>query len=732
MKRFIRQSVLAMVIQIGVLTGIHSIFAQNSVTMYLIDKGWSGDTNYIELRCSRFQFISSMHFSIREQSFNGTFFSIDQIGIPNFQAITNYVFDGSALNITWDSPIIGYHSPDGQALFRMKWISNQAAKPCFEIFNNPKAIRFRNLLFDTSVIVSHTSCESLIAIPSFFNAYIDANLNCNYDQEPLFTTYTVIDSFNQNKHIYKNPQSLIYGKADYGRHHFIIIPEYPVWTSCNKEQIIDIDSSTKVINLDYGIQALISCPQLVVEVHAPVVRRCVDFKYFINYSNSGTIAEDSAKVLIKLDPFMSFIASSIPASKIQLPFVEFNLGRLDVFQKGEFNITVNIDCNSTIVGQTHCVTAQMLPHYDCIKSPLWSGASIKLDASCDTGKVKFRIQNASGENMQDPIQYWIVEDDIMPGLKKDIKLNAGQFTDLEYPANGKSYRILADQVKNHPGHSNPTVAIEACGRDNFGNFSTGYFLMFAEDEEDPDIAIDCQASRGSFDPNDKTGLPLGYRAERFIEPNRSIEYKIRFQNTGNDTAFKVIIVDTLSEWMDLTTLVVLGASHQFSFSLVDRVLSFRFDPIYLPYQAIDDAGSNGYVIYSIQPKKEAPLKTVIHNDADIYFDFNNPIRTNTTTHTLATDFIVVSVEPADPDNTIVNIYPNPGTDYLIIQSDRMSMEKDLVIYDVYGHKVISQRLYGRVCKFSLQDALSKGVYYLQLRDLQNHTYNAKIVVGTKE
>lgn len=29
--------------------------------------------------------------------------------------------------------------------------------------------------------------------------------------------------------------------------------------------------------------------------------------------------------------------------------------------------------------------------------------------------------------MPDPVQYWIVEDDIMPGLKKDIKLNKASF-----------------------------------------------------------------------------------------------------------------------------------------------------------------------------------------------------------------------------------------------------------------------------------------------------------------
>lgn len=733
MNRFIRTVVFAMVILIGALTGCQSLMAQKTVTMYLVDRGWSGDTNYIELRCAQFQKIAFFQFSIKEENNLGSFYSLDQINLQSFAIGVNTSIFNNILSVSWNSPFInGYNNPDGAALFRIKWISNPAFKHCYTITGIPLIIKSNSPFNDTVTAIQHSSCESLLTIPSFFNAYHDVNNNCQFDnQETLFSSYTVQDSFNQNIRIYKNPQLLIYAKQDFGRHYYKVIPQYPVWTSCNTEQVIDLDSTTQIISLTYGIQALISCPELEVEIHAATVRRCLDYKYYISYANSGTKAEDSAKIRIKLDPYMSFISSSIPGANVQYPFVEFNLGRLDIFQSGEFNITVNVDCNSTKTGQTHCATAQILPHYDCFVSPLWSGANIKLDAKCDTGKVKFRIQNTGAQNMQESTQYWIVEDDIMPGLKKDIKLNAGQFIDLEFPGNGKSYRIIADQVKNHPGHSNPTVALEACGRDNQGNFSTGYVLLFAEDEEDPDVSIDCQASKGSFDPNDKTGLPLGYGPEQFIEPLRTLEYKIRFQNTGNDTAFKVMIVDTLSEWMDLKTFKVLGASHEFSFSLVDRVLSFRFDPIYLPYQSIDEDRSSGYVIYSVQPKKETPLQTAIHNVADIYFDFNPPIRTNTTKHTLATNFIIVSVEPADPYNTNANIYPNPGTDFLIIESDRMSMDKDLVIYDIYGHPAISQKLSGKRCQVSLHNALKPGVYLLQLRDSKQQSFSTKIVVGTK-
>lgn len=44
--------------------------------------------------------------------------------------------------------------------------------------------------------------------------------------------------------------------------------------------------------------------------------------------------------------------------------------------------------------------------------------------------------------------------------------------------------------------------------------------------------------------------------------------------------------------------------------------------------------SNGFVAYTIQLKSNLPAGTQITNNADIYFDFNAPIETNTTLNTI--------------------------------------------------------------------------------------------------
>lgn len=49
----------------------------------------------------------------------------------------------------------------------------------------------------------------------------------------------------------------------------------------------------------------------------------------------------------------------------------------------------------------------------------------------------------------------------------------------------------------------------------------------------------------SYDPNVKQAIPIGYRDEHFILAGDEIEYTIQFQNTGNDFAHDITIVDSL-------------------------------------------------------------------------------------------------------------------------------------------------------------------------------------------
>lgn len=698
-----------------------SVSAQtpDDVSLYLVDKGWSGDTNLIELRAVGFKDIVAFQLSFRDENRLGQLAGIDQIRLPNFGAGNFFFQPGfNALTVTWDFAAQGMTLPDGEMLFRIKWLSDFTRQHCYEISNSPVIVEFLNSNSSSLNVKTYKSCQIVQFVPTFLNVYRDENLNCNYDnQEFLFTDYAIIDSFNGKSRILKNPQLLGFSKADYGFHYFSIAPVSALWNACNRTQVLYIDSSTQIINLQFGLEALSDCPQLEVDIAAPIVRRCVEYPYQIHYRNTGTQAEVSAVIQITLDSFMLYKGSSIVPSRVQWPVVEFNIGTLDVFQSGTFQIVVEIDCNRTVVGQTHCIKAEILPKKDCIQSPNWSKANLEVGGQCIDGKVKFRILNSGEQNMTEPSQYWIVEDDIMPGLKKNVLLNKGAFLDLEYPANGKTYRLMVDQVAFHPRQSRPTVAIEGCGRNQQGDFSRGYVLQFPEDEEDLHIAIDCQESRASFDPNDKVAWPKGYGAEHFVEPQRQLEYSIRFQNTGNDTAFQVTLIDSLDTWLDLTSFRVTGASHPYTYSLIGNALKVTFDRIGLPHQSVNDSGSQGYFSYSIKPLSSTPLKTKIFNTAEIIFDLNLPVFTNTTLHTVSKDFIVVQTEsPAGPEKHLMNIFPNPNTGYFQVSTEGLKQNATISITNALGKTCFRLPWTGSPMLIDLRRALSPGLYFVKLEN----------------
>lgn len=735
MKRFIRRPAEMAILSTAILFLLaQSLPAQDTVRLFLVDKGWVGDTNIIEVRASNFREITAFQLSFSEINKLGRFASLEFFNLPGFtNSNYNFIPAFSSLVLNYDNAFSnGVTIPDGDVLFRIRWTSQPGQQHCYHASNAPIIMEFLNSKFESLPVRTYNSCEQVQIVPAFFNVFQDANGNCAFDlNEAVFNDFTIIDLYNGTERILKNPQYLLIPASEYGIHQFYVSLPNSYWTSCSQKTEI-IDANTRILSIQFGLQAQINCPQLAVEISNPLVRRCIETHYAVSYENVGTQTENNAVLRITLDSFMIFNRASIPPSSVQGSTIEFNLGTLEPFQSGKIQLSVTLDCNRTVTGQTHCVKAEMFPKINCFNSPNWSGAHLEVNGRCEDGKVKFRILNSGQQNMSEPTQYWIVEDDIMPGFKKNVLLNKDAFLDLEFPANGKTYRLCVDQVPFHPGFSNPSVALEGCGRNQLGDFSRGFVLQFPEDEEDLHTAIDCQQSIGSFDPNDKTGWPNGYSNERYIEPDRMLDYRIRFQNTGNDTAFRVVVVDTLSPWFDLESFRMTEASHPYQIRLVDRILTVVFDSIYLPYRDINEQGSQAYFQYQIKPIEKAPLKTKILNNASIVFDFNQPIHTNTTLHTLSRDFIIVSTDtPADPGEHYVNIFPNPNAGIFRVDCQGLKQDVLLSIYNARGEICFRQSCQELPAEIQIHHIMNSGLYWLQLQDRNGIVATKKLLIQMK-
>jgi uncharacterized repeat protein (TIGR01451 family) len=233
----------------------------------------------------------------------------------------------------------------------------------------------------------------------------------------------------------------------------------------------------------------------------------------------------------------------------------------------------------------------------------------------------------------------------------------------------------------------------------------------------------------ALDPNDKTPTPLGEGEFGYISPStESIEYLVRFQNTGTDTAFNVVIKDQLDENLDWYSITPLAYSDYMTMEMdIDGEVSFIFNNIMLPDSNVNYAASQGFVKYRIDLKSDLPLGTTINNTADIYFDLNPAVITNTTVNTLHLDD--VSIDELMKDEQLL-VYPNPFSESTTVYFGKELNNYSIQIVDLLGKQVYANTdLSGNQLEIQAGQ-FNKGMYILLLIDdeLNQTISTAKLIV----
>lgn len=173
----------------------------------------------------------------------------------------------------------------------------------------------------------------------------------------------------------------------------------------------------------------------------------------------------------------------------------------------------------------------------------------------------------------------------------------------------------------------------------------------------------CDSLRTAFDPNDKSVLPAGN-----VTAGTMLTYHINFENLGNDTAFNIHVLDTLSANLDANSFALVSASHNVRSSLIEtgglKIMKFDFPNIRLADKT-KPALNKGYVRFTMKAKTGLANGTQIPNRAGIYFDFNPVVMTNTAMSTIGTPQSVNTLSP-----TVRNsIHPNPANERLTITNN---------------------------------------------------------------
>ena len=188
---------------------------------------------------------------------------------------------------------------------------------------------------------------------------------------------------------------------------------------------------------------------------------------------------------------------------------------------------------------------------------------------------------------------------------------------------------------------------------------------------------------GSYDPNDKN---VNQGSDMFLdEVGEYLDYIIRFQNIGSADAFNIRIDDVLSENLDWDSMRLITASHNYRTEIInENELSFIFENINLPPESSDPEGSQGFVAFQVRSLETLSVGDMIENNANIYFDFNDPIVTNTVITTVV-DNLGIAAFNLDLN---VSLLPNPVSEIITISVADNIIYKKIIFYSISGKNLI--------------------------------------------
>lgn len=579
-------------------------------------------------------------------------------------------------------------------------------------------------------------------------AFRDANSDCNFQGSEEGVRNWIVEA--------KGVDRTFYGSVDAngnfdvltdtGSYEVNIIIPNAYWNSITC-QALDIPITVDqfdIVNIDYPVQTAITCPVMEVDVATSRIIPCADNVYRIEYCNQGTQIAVGATVDLILEKNLIYNSSTIPPVLVDDSLYVFAIGNFDIGECGFFEVNVTADCNTTIADEAHCVSASISPNDDCLAdNPNWDGSQIRVDAYCEGDSVVFLMENVGTGQLMQTADFIVVEDIVMLQQPEPINnLMPGEVQRVAIKANGRHYRLVADQTPDHPGRNYfATASVEACDPDNQG-ISLGYVTQLEEADRDPYQSKDCIENQLSFDAIDFQGYPKGYKDTcstnaDLITSQTDLKYHIRFQNISTDTSKRVVIRDTIPSHLDITSIRPGASSHPYTFETYgDGFVKFTFTNLEQVNNTTDEMLSHGFVKYRISQKPNNPVGTIIENDAIVFQDYNVPTDTESSKHQVGgnslLDFLCyLETSIANPNfpNVELEIYPNPFTEYatLKITGQEFNEDLELHLFDAAGKKVRTEIFDNNTLEL-YRHQLSQGLYVFTINVKGQVVRSGKLII----
>lgn len=214
-----------------------------------------------------------------------------------------------------------------------------------------------------------------------------------------------------------------------------------------------------------------------------------------------------------------------------------------------------------------------------------------------------------------------------------------------------------------------------------------------------------QTAVSSYDPNDKTCIEGNTITPAMV--GNDVHYLIRFENTGNYFAENIVVKDMIdTDKFDISSLQITDTSHLCRAHITNgNKVEFIFENIDLP--ATPSPDRHGYVAFKIKTKSNLVVGNTFSNNAQIYFDYNLPITTNTATTTIQN--AVLGSQEWEHARSEVSVFPNPVKDILNIKTEEKLQSVE--IFDMNGR--IIQSIISPQKQINVTN-LAKGLYIVKI------------------
>jgi uncharacterized repeat protein (TIGR01451 family) len=577
------------------------------------------------------------------------------------------------------------------------------------------------------------TCDSTYQVKGI--VYLDVNGNCIKDQNEKGIKDITI----------KAEPGIYYAKTDGDGRYTLVLPKgtftiSQVINNTNLKQLcpkapsnysVTTGSAPIIYGKDFGDQYVnptsTDCPRLYVNLNLAKTRPCSKGTFNVYYGNNGGKDVQNGVVKVTVDPQITLLTSNIAWSSQNGNVYTFNVGTIPAGKYKNIEGSYKLACDARN-SDTKCAVAHIYPDSTCEKpDSRWDGSHLVLKGSCTGDSVRFVIVN-TGKDMAGTSNYRIYKDSSLYA-KKDYMLKSGDSLVVNTPATGATYRMETDQRPYHPGKSHPCIAIEKCGK----NGSSGYITAYRQDNEDDHEAISCFQVTTSFDPNEKSVVPSGITSQyHYVDSTAALTYTINFQNTGNDTAFTVVIRDTLSKFLNMATIKTTETSHPTSFRIIgNNILEWTFNNINLPDSFTNETLSHGFVAFRIEQIKNNAIGSRIDNKAAIYFDYNPAVLTNTTFVTVGDIQSLTAVPMVYITTAHVSVAPNPFRDETTFTLSGLSNNSSITlqVYDIAGRLVKSIENISDTQFILNSSGMDSGLYLYKLMNNQGLVATGKLTVS---